>query len=124
MSARSSLFHNVHERFADVGKASAPTSHFAGQDASAADLNGDSHTDLMTAASAVLCSGMTDGPVQRRGRHSRLASVHRAERLCSDVNGDGRPDLFIAGYADPDPRSGTPQAASRAPSWPSATSST
>ena len=102
---RSSLFHNVHGRFTDVGKASGADVALRGTGCVAADFNGDGRTDLYVTAASGGALLWNDG----QGRFSEGAAAAglplyqwRAGAAVSDVNGDGRPDLFIAGYANPE----------------------
>ena len=65
---RSSLFHNVHGRFTDVGKASGADVALRGTGCVAADFNGDGRTDLyVRRPRAVLCSGTTDRAGSAKG---------------------------------------------------------
>ena len=70
----------------------------------AADLNGDGHTDLLvtTTSGVDLLWNNGDGTFTEGARAAGLsASGWYTGAAVSDVNGDGRPDVFVAGYADP-----------------------
>ena len=119
---RSALFHNVGGTFADVSARSGANLPIRGDGCVAADFNMDGHTDLYVTSAgynvstdswdALLWNNgdgtFTEGAVQAgingKGWHSAAAA--------GDVNGDGRPDLFVSSYTDPnfvvDPASGFP----------------
>ncbi len=119
---RSALYRNVGGRFEDVSSALGADLPLRGNGCVAADLDLDGHTDLYVTSAgynvptdgwdALLWSNgdgtFSEGAVQAgitaKGWHS-AASV-------GDVDGDGRLDLFVSSYTDPnfviDPASGFP----------------
>jgi hypothetical protein len=101
---RSALFHNVRGSFVNVSKRSGADLAVRGEGCVAADFNGDGYTDLfITTASGddkllwnngngTFSEGAKAAGIDSFGWHSGAA--------VADVNGDGRPDLFVAGYTD------------------------
>ncbi len=119
---RTALYHNVGGRFVDVSAHAGSNLPIRGDGCVAADFNMDGRTDLYVTSAgynvatdswdALLWNNgdgtFTEGAVQAgitaMGWHSAAA--------VGDVNGDGRPDLFVSSYTDPnfvvDPASGFP----------------
>ena len=119
---RSALYRNVEGRFVDVSARAGADLPVRGDGCVAADLNMDGHTDLYVTSAgynvptdswdALLWNDgdgtFTEGAVKAgitgQGWHSAAA--------VGDVNGDGRPDLFVSSYTDPnfvvDPAAGFP----------------
>jgi Na+-translocating ferredoxin:NAD+ oxidoreductase RnfD subunit len=107
---RSRLYHNVHGHFVDVTKAAGIRLSTRGTGCVAADLDGNGTTDLfVTTASfdpgrnaydallwnngdGTFTEGAKAAGIDESGWHSGAA--------VADVNGDGRLDLFVAGYTD------------------------
>ncbi len=107
---RSRLYHNVHGHFLDVTKAAGIRLAMRGTGCVAADLDGNGTTDLfVTSASfdparnaydallwnngdGTFAEGAKAAGIDEPGWHSGAAAA--------DVNGDGRLDLFVAGYTD------------------------
>jgi hypothetical protein len=108
---RSALFHNVRGRFVDVSRRSHANLQVRGNGCVAADLDGDGHTDLYvtTAGYNLATDGYDallwnngDGTFAEGGRAAGINSPGwHGGAAVGDVNGDGRPDLFVAGYTDP-----------------------
>ena len=101
---RSALFENVRGRFVNVSASSRADIQVKGTGCVAADLNGDGYTDLLitTAAGAVLLWNNGDGTFSQ-GTHAAGINPRYdwyAGAAVADVNGDGRPDIFIAGYTN------------------------
>jgi hypothetical protein len=100
---RTALFRNVRGRFVNVTRAAHAGRTVRGQGCVAADLNGDGHTDLFvtTAQSDELLWNNGDGTFTEGARSHGVVSFgwHSAAAV-SDVDGDGRPDLFVAGYTE------------------------
>ena len=107
---RSGLFHNVRGRFENVGAGSGADLQLRGSGCVAADFNGDGHTDLYVTAAGynvatdgydALLWGHGDGTFTEGARAAGLgAPGWHSGAAVGDVNGDGRPDLFVAGYTD------------------------
>ena len=100
---RSALFRNTKGRFTDVSRRSRANLALRGEGCVAADLNVDGHTDLYitTASYDKLLWNNGDGTF---AEGARAAGIRRfgwhAGAAVGDANGDGRPDLYVAGYTD------------------------
>ncbi|MFL5908945.1 MAG: FG-GAP-like repeat-containing protein [Gaiellaceae bacterium] len=97
---RSALFENVHGGFRNVTAASQSGLQVQGDGCVAADLKGIGRTDLVVTTTQgvdVLWNNgdgtFTERPLNAHGWYTGVA--------VADVNGDGRPDVFVAGYSDP-----------------------
>jgi hypothetical protein len=101
---RSALFENVHGTFRDVSASSHANVQVKGTGCVAADLNGDGYTDLAvtTAHTVQLLWNNGDGTFTQAASGSGIHTPYDwyAGAAVADVNGDGRPDLFVAGYAN------------------------
>jgi hypothetical protein len=100
---RSALFHNVEGEFVDVSAGSGAALAVRGNGCVAADFDLDGHTDLYVTTATVgallwndgdgtFTEGAEEAGVQAFGWYSGAA--------VGDVDGNGRPDLFLAGYAN------------------------
>jgi ASPIC and UnbV/FG-GAP-like repeat len=100
---RSALFHNDEGKFEDVSAGSGTNVAIRGNGCVAADLDLDGDTDLYltTARSQVLLWNEGGGRFEEGARPAGVdAYGWRTGAAVGDVNGDGWPDLFVAGYAD------------------------
>ncbi len=107
---RSALFHNVKGRFEDVSRGSGADLQLRGNGCVAADFNQDGHTDLFVTTAGynvatdgydALLWGHGDGTFTEGARTAGINDPGwHSGAAVGDVNGDGRPDLFVAGYAD------------------------
>ena len=115
---RSALFHNVRGRFENVSRGSGADLQLRGTGCVAADFNEDGKTDLFVTTAGynaatngydALLWGNGDGTFTEGARAAGINDPGwHSGAAVGDVNGDGRPDLFVAGYADvntPDTRS-------------------
>ncbi len=107
---RSALFHNVRGRFEDVSGGSGADLQLRGSGCVAADFNLDGNTDLFVTTAGynvatngydALLWGHGDGTFSEGARAAGINDPGwHSGAAVGDVNGDGRPDLFVAGYAD------------------------
>ena len=104
---RSALFENVGGgRFVNVGARSHADPAVQGNGCVAGDFNGDGHTDLFVTTNTynVLLWNNGDGTFTD-GTHAAGIDAFgtfgwHTGAAVADVNGDGRPDIFVSGYAD------------------------
>jgi hypothetical protein len=111
---RSALYRNVGGRFEDVSSRAGADLPLRGNGCVAADLNLDGHTDIYVTSAGynvptdgydallwndgdgAFTEGAAEAGITAPGWHSAAA--------VGDVDGNGRPDLFVTSYADPNVR--------------------
>jgi hypothetical protein len=108
---RAALFRNVGGRFENVSRRAGADLPLRGNGCVAADLNGDGHTDLYVTTAGynvptdtydALLWNDGDGTFTEGAQAAGLtAPGWHAGAAVGDVDGDGRLDLFVASYADP-----------------------
>ena len=107
---RGALFHNVRGKFEAVSRGSGADLPLRGNGCVAADFNLDGNADLYVSTAGynlatdgyhALLWGNGDGTFTEGARAAGIkAPGWHAGAAVGDVNGDGRPDLFVAGYTD------------------------
>ncbi len=100
---RSALFHNVEGEFVDVSDGSGADVAMQGNGCVAADFDLDGHTDLyVTGAEAgALLWNEGDGTFTEGAEEAAASAIGwYAGAAVGDVDGNGWPDLFVAGYAN------------------------
>jgi hypothetical protein len=106
----SRLFRNERGRFRDVTQAAGIDLRVKGTGCVAADLDRDGHTDLVVTTATydaereafdALLWNDGDGTFSEGAQAAGITgSGWHAGATVGDVNGDGRPDLFVAGYTE------------------------
>ncbi len=100
---RSALFHNVKGRFVDVSRTSGADLELRGNGCVAADFDRNGSTDLFVTSATydALLWNRGDGTFVEGANAAGIDDFGwHAGAAVGDVNGDGRPDLFVAGYTN------------------------
>ena len=97
----SELFENTGVRFRNVTTRAHAGLAVQGDGCTAADLNGDGHTDLLVSTTTGVDVLWNTGHGSFTEATLPVPSGWYTGIAVSDVNGDRRPDVFVAGYADP-----------------------
>jgi Na+-translocating ferredoxin:NAD+ oxidoreductase RnfD subunit len=97
---RSALFANVHGRFRNVTAASHAGIQVQGDGCVAADLMGNGRPDLVVTTTRGVDVLWNDGNGTFTERALNAHGWYTGAAV-ADVNGDGRQDVFVAGYSDP-----------------------
>jgi len=101
---RSALFENEHGKFVNVSKSSGAGLQVQGTGCVAGDFNGDGYTDLLvtTATGVDLLWNNGNGTFTEGAAAAGINPKYAwySGAAVADVNGDGRPDIFIAGYTN------------------------
>jgi Na+-translocating ferredoxin:NAD+ oxidoreductase RnfD subunit len=100
---RTALFRNDHGRFVNVTARAHAGRAVRGEGCVAADFNNDGNTDLFvtTAQDDELLWNNGDGTFTEGARsHGVVSFGWHSGAAVSDVNGDGRPDLYVSGYTE------------------------
>ena len=100
---RSALFHNVEGEFVDVSSGSGADLALRGNGCVAADFDLDGHTDLYVTSATVgaLLWNEGDGTFTEGAEEAGAQAFGwYAGAAVGDVDGNGWPDLFLAGYAN------------------------
>jgi FG-GAP-like repeat/ASPIC and UnbV len=100
---RSVLFRNVKGRFRALGKSAGAGLAVRGNGCVAADLDEDGHVDLFVTAAGTnaLLWNNGDGTFTEGARAAGIRAYGwYSSAAVGDVNGDGRLDLFVAGYTN------------------------
>ena len=97
---QSALFENAHGKFVNVDKSSHAGIRVKGTGCVAADLTGDGYTDLVvtTATGVDVLWNNGNGTFKESALDAPYGWYSGA--AVADVNGDGRPDIFVAGYTN------------------------
>jgi ASPIC and UnbV/FG-GAP-like repeat len=100
---RSALFHNVEGQFVDVSSGSGADLALRGNGCVAADFDLDGHTDIYvtTATVGAILWNEGDGTFTEGAEEAGVQAFGwYAGAAVGDVDGNGWPDLFLAGYAN------------------------